>query len=162
MKFDAKKNGQKSLVGTAEAVIGGIGANVLGNVAPSNIKKFVPIGAVVLGVVAQMFDNEHVKNIGLGLATMGAVNSVSEYIAPKVPAVAMALPPLNSAVAGLGNLEQVYEEMPVLGYDDFDEELQGLEEDYDDELNGGFRRSIDRARNTARLHSNCLTGFENI
>lgn len=124
MKFDFKKNGSKSLIRTGSVIAGGIGANILQNVSPPQFKKFAAPAAVALGVVAQIVDNEHVQNVGVGLAGMGAINALTEHVVPKIPKASMIAPQMvNTGVNGLGYIE---DEMDLLGI-----ELAG---NYDDDL----------------------------
>lgn len=128
MKFDFKKNGSKSLVRTGSVIAGGIGANILQNVSPPQFKKFAAPAALALGIVAQMVDNEHVQSVGMGLAGMGAINTLTEHVVPKVPQAAMIAPQMaNVGVNGLGYIE---DEMDLLGI-----ELAG---NYDDDLDDEF------------------------
>lgn len=140
-----KQNAKKAVINTAETLIGTIGTNVLLNKAPANIKKYAPIGAVVLGFVAQLTDNEHLQSIGTGIATGGAINLIAEHVVPKNPPMAMMLPSVPSiGVSGLGYMneefpqeflpdnEVVFEDFNPNEHDEFGNELNGTE------AQGGF------------------------
>jgi hypothetical protein len=122
MKVDFQKRGSKSAIGVAESLGGALGANVLQNATfvPEKAKKFMPYATLGLGFLGMLTDNEHLQNVGVGMATMSGINIVSTHIAPKMPQMAAALPQLVATDTGLGTVEglgTITEEMQVLGID---------------------------------------------
>lgn len=124
-----KENTKKAVINTAETLIGTIGTNILLNKAPANIKKFAPAGAIALGFLAQLTDNQHLQHIGAGMATGGAINLIAEHVVPKSPQMAMVLPPVpQTGISGLGYMEEEFpQEFLPDAYDS--EDLEGFDDD---------------------------------
>lgn len=131
MDFNAE-NAKSGAIKGGEAIAGAVLGTLALSKSPESIKKYMPVGLLVLGVVGLISGNEHAENIGSGIAVVGASATVHQMIKPEESTTVSGFGSMVKSafprIEGLGSVTVQYPEFdymadPVIG--------MGMVDDYE-------------------------------